>query len=56
LFVFNRWGNQVYHHENYKDTFKGENNDGVKLADDTYFVIIETQGKKYTGYLVIKSN
>ncbi|HRD39904.1 MAG TPA: gliding motility-associated C-terminal domain-containing protein, partial [Bacteroidia bacterium] len=31
LFVFNRWGNQVYHHENYKDSFKGENNDGVKL-------------------------
>jgi len=56
LFVFNRWGNQVYHHENYKDSFKGENNDGVKLADDTYYFIIEAQGKKYTGYLVIKSN
>jgi large repetitive protein len=43
--VFNRWGNEVYHKDNYKNNgfsadWFGQNNDGDPLPDGTYYVIL----------------
>ncbi len=44
--VFNRWGNEVYSREDYRNTdWFGQNNDGEPLPDGTYFVIFEVVGK-----------
>ena len=40
--VFNRWGNEVYTKDNYKNTdWKGQNNSNGDLPESTYFVILE---------------
>jgi gliding motility-associated-like protein len=54
--IYNRWGNVVYSNNDYKNNFKGENGSGEKLADDTYFYLLEAEGKVYKGYFVIKTN
>ncbi len=42
--VFNRWGNEVFSKENYKNTdWYGQNNSGKELPDGTYFVIFESK-------------
>jgi gliding motility-associated-like protein len=43
--VFNRWGNEVYHKDNYKNNgynadWHGQNNDGKPLPTGTYYVIL----------------
>jgi gliding motility-associated-like protein len=38
LFVYNRWGNQVYHKKNYDNTWNGKW-EGSDLPDGTYFII-----------------
>ncbi len=40
LVVFNRWGNVVYDQLNYKNTWRGENQQGEPLPNGTYFVIL----------------
>ena len=54
--IFNRWGNLVYDSNDYKNDFKGYNNSGEPLADDTYFYILELPKKTYKGYVVVKTN
>ena len=40
--VYNRWGNEVYTKENYKNTdWIGNNNSGSQLPESTYFVVLE---------------
>ena len=56
LSVFNRWGGLVFEDSDYKNNFNGYNKQGEKLADDTYFYILEANEKVYKGYFVIKSN
>ena len=56
LEIYNRWGNVVFKDNDYKNTFKGENNGGEKLADDTYFYLLDIEGKTYKGYFIIKTN
>ncbi|MFN8165340.1 MAG: gliding motility-associated C-terminal domain-containing protein [Bacteroidia bacterium] len=50
--VFNRWGNEVYTKENYKnEDWVGQNNSGEELPEGTYYVILEiktTSVKKNT--------
>jgi gliding motility-associated-like protein len=41
LFVFNRWGNEVYTNSNYDNTWNGLNNSDDELADGTYYVIVK---------------
>jgi gliding motility-associated-like protein len=39
--VFNRWGNEVYKKENYRNhDWKGDNTNGKPLPDGTYYVIL----------------
>ena len=39
--VFNRWGNEVYKKENYRNhDWKGDNSNGKALPDGTYYVIL----------------
>lgn len=56
--VFNRWGNEVYYKENYQNYYgaypyddadwKGQNKDGDKLPDGTYFVILVIKSSNIT--------
>jgi gliding motility-associated-like protein len=42
--VFNRWGNEVYKQDNYKNTdWTGQNNNNEDLPEGTYFVILEVK-------------
>lgn len=45
LLVYNRWGKQVYHNEDYRNDWKPEMNAG------TYFYVLNLQdGRKYNGF------
>ena len=43
--VYNRWGNEVFHKENYKNTqWYGQNKNGDDLPEGTYFVVLVIKG------------
>lgn len=45
LYIYNRWGNKIYHSADYRNDWKPETNAG------TYFYILEiTDGRKLNGY------
>jgi gliding motility-associated-like protein len=45
LTVFNRWGNEVFTKENYKNTqWYGQNKNGDDLPEGTYFVVLIIKG------------
>ncbi|HND17319.1 MAG TPA: gliding motility-associated C-terminal domain-containing protein, partial [Saprospiraceae bacterium] len=53
LTVFNRWGNQVYSADKYKNDWDGSWNSKM-LPDGTYFYIFEDGiGNTYSGYIQI---
>lgn len=57
VLVFNRWGNQVYEEQNYRNSnpWYGTNQDGGNLAEGTYFVVVELDGAdNLKGYLEIR--
>jgi gliding motility-associated-like protein len=57
--VFNRWGNEVYTKEDYKNTdWKGQNNSGNELPEATYFVILEIKNTeiKLSTYVDLRRN
>ncbi|MBP6658062.1 MAG: gliding motility-associated C-terminal domain-containing protein [Bacteroidia bacterium] len=57
--VFNRWGNEVYTKEDYKNTdWKGQNNSGNELPEATYFVILEIKNTeiKISTYVDLRKN
>jgi len=54
LLIFNRWGNEVYHADDYKNNW-----DGGNLAEGTYYYVVnkkESNGEvtPYKGWLYIK--
>jgi gliding motility-associated-like protein len=56
LTVLNRWGNIEYESNDYRNDFEGLNSNGQKLADDTYYYILEVGKKVYKGYVVVKTD
>jgi gliding motility-associated-like protein len=56
--VFNRWGNEVYKKDNYKNhEWKGDNNSGNNLPDGTYYVILlinDGSGKQLNTYVDVR--
>jgi uncharacterized repeat protein (TIGR01451 family)/gliding motility-associated-like protein len=54
LSIFNRWGNQVYYKEHYRNDWGGTW-DGKQLSDGTYFYLYEDgKGNKKAGYVQIQ--
>jgi gliding motility-associated-like protein len=56
VIIFNRWGIELYHTDNYQNNWNGISNDGSTLPDDTYFYIIKLNdfSEEYSGFVVIK--
>ncbi len=64
--IFNRWGTQVYHSDNYKNDWDGRsqnamNINGDVLPEGTYFYLLQLGGKEqpnsgeiYKGYVYLK--
>ncbi len=55
LSIFNRYGQEVYHHGNgYTDQWSGQSNGGDELPTGTYFYMIErNNGENKTGWVYI---
>ena len=55
LHVFNRWGQEVYGHDSYDNSWDGTSRSGSSLPDDTYFYLLDlSETGSYNGYIVIK--
>lgn len=54
LSIFNRWGEKVWHKENYRNDWLGTNAENQPLSDDTYYYILEFGGKQSSSFLVLK--
>lgn len=53
--ILNRWGGVVFSDDNYQNNWKGINNNGQDLPDDTYFYILTVDGTRiYKGFVVLK--
>ncbi len=55
LQIFNRWGNQVYIMDGYKNEWDGTWREGQLLPDGTYFYLLDDgEGQQYSGWLEIR--
>ncbi|MDB4443219.1 gliding motility-associated C-terminal domain-containing protein [Saprospiraceae bacterium] len=55
LSIFNRWGNEVFQSDYYKNDWEGTFN-GARLISGTYFYLFnDGLGKMYTGYVYIQN-
>jgi gliding motility-associated-like protein len=62
--IFNRWGNRVYYHANYRDAQPWDGHPNVagtvgkgKLPQGTYYYVLEIKGsglKPITGFIVLQ--
>jgi gliding motility-associated-like protein len=54
LFIYNRYGTEVYKFRNYTNQWGGQSNSGEELPDGTYFYIIHTvEGENISGWIFI---
>jgi gliding motility-associated-like protein len=54
LFIYNRYGTEVYKFRNYTNQWYGQSNTGDELPDGTYFYIIHTvEGENISGWIFI---
>ncbi len=54
LKIYNRWGAEVYSYGmGYKDQWIGQDKQGNKLPDGTYYYVVITHGKSRTGWVQI---
>ncbi|NOQ24971.1 MAG: DUF2341 domain-containing protein [Bacteroidales bacterium] len=58
VYIFNRWGEQVYSKKGYMNDWDGRNNNGDVLPDGTYYYIIKfpNSSKHYSGSITILRN
>jgi gliding motility-associated-like protein len=49
LFIYNRWGAEVYKQEGFGIFWNGRTNDGTRLTDGVYFYVIEGNGTRKSG-------
>jgi gliding motility-associated-like protein len=59
VFIYNRWGDEVWKTENYNNTtqvFKGLSNAGNELSSGTYYykIVFNDGSKSKTGFLSLK--
>ncbi|MCB0768888.1 MAG: gliding motility-associated C-terminal domain-containing protein, partial [Flavobacteriales bacterium] len=55
LIIFNRWGKKVYENNAYNNDWDGRSRNGLELADDTYFYVLNlSDDHSYNGFVVIK--
>ncbi|MBU1009365.1 MAG: gliding motility-associated C-terminal domain-containing protein [Bacteroidetes bacterium] len=53
--VYNQWGNIVYQNKQYQNDWKGENQSNTKLAQGTYFILLELPtGNKKAMYIDVR--
>lgn len=53
--VFNRWGKEVFSSPDYKNNWEGNDKNGTKLPDGTYYYIVEFANKKIIkNYVLIQ--
>lgn len=54
LSVFNRWGEQVFHSDSYKNDWNGNTKSGQPLTEGTYFVIMKLpSGKVFNNTITL---
>jgi gliding motility-associated-like protein len=53
--VLNRWGEEVFASDDYKNDWNGISKSGSELPNDTYYCVIESPilDKTHTGYIII---
>ena len=58
VYIFNRWGEEVYSKKGYANDWDGRNNNGDILPDGTYYYIIKfpDSSKHYSGSITILRN
>jgi len=54
LLIFNRWGNQVWGSDDYRNDWNGVNASNQPLVEDTYFAVIEYGDRRVQVYVVLK--
>ena len=61
VFIFNKWGDQVFDAKAYNNTWNGTRNNGEPLADGTYYYVLKLNGankaggkNEYSGFLMIQ--
>jgi gliding motility-associated-like protein len=50
--VYNRWGNRVYQNDDYQNDWIGVNENGDKLVQGTYFIVLELPTGNKKGFYV----
>jgi gliding motility-associated-like protein len=53
VFVFNRWGSEVFSTTNYQNDWNGVSADGDPLSDGTYYYVVKVGDKVYKGAITI---
>lgn len=54
LSIFNRWGNLVWQADGYHNEWDGSNAHGQPLSDDTYFAVVEYNGRSVSTFVLLK--
>lgn len=58
VYIFNRWGEEIYSKKGYMNDWEGRNSNGDVLPDGTYFYVIQFPDNKkhYSGSITILRN
>lgn len=54
ILIINRWGQEVYSAEEYKNDWGGLDKEGKELPDDTYYYLLKIDGNIETGYVIVR--